>query len=336
MRITVFGSGSWGTALSIILARNGHDVAMLGRNPEEVESILNHRENLQYLPGFAIPDSVKPGLISDPTEASDAWILAVPTVSIPQVLPHIVGDSPIIIVASKGLIPGSGQIISDYVQDHIPSAQVAAISGPNLAVEIARGVPTLAVVASPDEQLAERIALLFNCPKYRIYISDDLRGIEVAGALKNVYGLTAGIADGLGYGDNTKGALLSRALYEMVKLGVPMGGRVDTFFGIAGVGDLFATANSKLSRNYRCGFALGQGHSLERALDEVGQIVEGVPTCEVASARARVLGVNAPIIECTYNVVMGRLQPRDGVALLMEKLPRREGVLSALEDSFKS
>jgi glycerol-3-phosphate dehydrogenase (NAD(P)+) len=324
MKVTVLGAGSWGTALSVLLARNSHDVTLAGRDPEEIGFIRAKRENIKYLPGFMLPQTVIPTLIDD-CGPSDAWVVAVPANAVSSVTGAIKGEAPSIVVASKGLEPGTGAMVSEIVQREIPTAKVAAISGPNLAVEIMRGVPTAAVVASAEPGLAELGAQWFNCKTFRAYISDDLIGVELAGALKNVLAISAGMSDGLGFGDNTKGALVARGLLEMTRLGTALGACATTFFGIAGVGDLFATANSKLSRNYRVGFALGQGSRLADILGELGQVAEGVGTAEAAMILARRHSITVPIFEMTDAVIRGRLQPREGVTMLMDRMPKCEG-----------
>lgn len=330
MRIAVIGSGSWGTALAMILGRNGHSVLLLGKDPEEIALLRTARENVTYLPGFAIPDSVDYGLVHEAGGDCELAVLVTPSAAVHDVMRQSHLQPETWVIASKGLVPGTGAILSDFVQEARPSASIAALSGPNLAVELARGVPTVAVAAAPDEALAERVAHLFNSSKFRVYLSEDLTGVELSGALKNVYAITAGISDGLGFGDNTKGALMARALYEMAKVGVALGGRLETFFGIAGLGDLIATGVSKLSRNYRAGFGVGTGRPLAEVIAEIGQVVEGVPTTEIGVRRTRQAGVPAPIMEGTYAVLSGAMTPRDGVNLLMDKLPKREGLGSLL------
>ncbi|MBL8047079.1 MAG: NAD(P)-dependent glycerol-3-phosphate dehydrogenase [Chthonomonas sp.] len=326
MRIAVVGSGSWGTALAMILGRNGHSVLLLGKDPDEISMLRLARENATYLPGFAIPDSVEYGLVQESGGDCELAVLVTPSAAVVDVMRQEHLQPATWVVASKGLLPGTGAILTDFVTESRPQAKVAALSGPNLAVELARGIPTVAVAAAHDEALAEEVAHLFNSNKFRVYLSDDLTGVELSGALKNVYAITAGISDGLGFGDNTKGALIARALYEMTKVGVALGGRMETFFGIAGLGDLFATGVSKLSRNYRAGYGVGQGRALRTVMDEIGQVVEGVPTTEIGVRRVRQAGVQAPIMEGTHAVLAGAMSPRDGVGLLMDKLPKREGL----------
>lgn len=333
MSIAVLGSGSWGTALSVMLARNGHEVKLFGRDLEEIEAIQCRRENPKYLPGFAIPAEVQALPLEQATGSYDFWVVAVPSGSVRAVVERIGQQDPLIVIASKGLEAGSSKLLSEVVGEACSTAEVVALSGPNLAVELVRGVPTVAVSACGDEAIAERVALAFNSRTFRVYLSDDVIGVGLAGALKNVMAIAAGIGDGLGFGDNTKGALMARGLHEMTKLGVAMGARFETSFGIAGAGDLFATASSKLSRNYRVGFALGAGTTLESALAEIGQVAEGVATADAVLSLGRDYDVEIPIMETTQAVIRGRMKAAEGVARLMEKLPRREGLFHAVRAS---
>ncbi|HVL38050.1 MAG TPA: NAD(P)H-dependent glycerol-3-phosphate dehydrogenase [Fimbriimonadaceae bacterium] len=323
MHATVLGAGSWGTALAILLARNGHRVTLWGRESEELHLTQAARENLRYLPGFALPEEVAV-VSSDHLEPCDLWVVAVPSYAVRGVMGFICGERPLTVIASKGIEAGSAQLLCEVALEACPSACAGLLSGPNLAVEIVRGVPTASVSAFADASDAERVAVAFNCRTFRVYLSSDVRGVELAGALKNVLAIAAGMSDGLGFGDNTKGALLARGLGEMVRLGLAMGGRMETFIGIAGVGDLFATAASTLSRNYRVGRALAEGQSLPDALETVGQTAEGVGTADCAGILARRHGVEMPVFEAVDAVLKGRLRPSDGVALLMERAPKPE------------
>lgn len=324
MVVAVLGAGSWGTALSLVLARNGHDVQLFGRSDETFASLRACRENLTYLPGYVLPESVSYHVTGDEPVETEVAIVAVPSGAARDVAPAL-ARVPTVCIASKGLDAQTGGVLSDVLGPLLPAARLAALSGPNLAVELAQGVPTAAVAASSDEATAEQVRALFMCKSYRVYVSEDMRGVELAGSLKNVMAIAAGMSDGLGYGDNTKGALLARGLNEMARLGVGMGARLDTFLGVAGVGDLFATAASKLSRNYRVGLGLGQGRRLTEVLSEVGQVAEGVSTAETALRMARQMQIPAPITEVVDSVVKGKVAPREAVSLLMERAPAREG-----------
>jgi glycerol-3-phosphate dehydrogenase (NAD(P)+) len=299
---------------------------MLGGEQDDMASIAEHRENLRYLPGFLLTKDVRYARAGEIDDPCDMCVIAVPSGVVHEVLPYAKSKGPIVI-ASKGLEPTTDGVLSDLVEAAYPDNHVVALSGPNLAVELAQGIPTVAVAACTDEVSAALVRDVFFAPTYRVYISDDIKGVELAGALKNVLAIGAGISDGLGFGDNTKGALLARGLNEVARIGLKLGARLDTFLGIAGVGDLFATASSKLSRNYRVGLALGQGQTLQYALTSIGQVAEGVTTCQVATRLARKLGVQAPICEAIEAILNGKVDPRRAVSELMERLPRREGVL---------
>ncbi len=326
MRVVVLGNGSWGTALALILARNGLDVWLLGRDPEEVQQLKDRRENLRYLPGFILPPDVHFGLLDESPPDADLWVVAVPSNAVRTAISAVKGETPNVIIASKGLEHGTGQILSDVVREALPGAVIGVISGPNLAVELARGIPTAALVAFEDQAVAERVAMAFVCRTYRIYVGTDVVGIEVAGALKNVLAIAAGMSDGLGFGDNTKGALLARGLGEMMRIGHALGGQKETFYGIAGVGDLFATASSKLSRNYRVGWGLGKGRTLREVLDELGQVAEGVSTSESVARLLHKREIRAPIHELVDSVIKGRTQPMQAVERLMEQHAKTEGL----------
>ncbi len=327
MRVVVFGSGSWGTALTILLARNGHEVTMLGRDEEEIYLLRATRENLHYLPGFVVPEPASFALLLEAPAESDMVVIAVPSGAVAGILKYLVGSHPLVVVASKGLEMGTGRRLSEVVSDRLPEATVSAISGPNLAVEIARGIPTVAIAACEDRETASLVRDTFNGPYFRVSISDDVVGVELAGALKNVLAIGAGMSDGLGFGDNTKGAFLSRGLMEMARLGAALGARAETFLGPAGVGDLFATASSQLSRNYRLGRALGQGALLTDAIHELGQVAEGVPTSEAVAGLARRSGVEMPVFAAVEGVLKAKIGPKQAVAMLMDRMVKMDDFL---------
>lgn len=327
MKVCVLGAGSWGTALSILLARNGHEVTLWGRDQEEIEAMASVRENLHYLPGFALPDGVQPVWNPGELKEADLWVVAIPSPGVRESLKYVKGSNPLIVIASKGLEPTTSSLLSEVAEETVPDSRIAVISGPNLAVEIVRGIPTAAVVAARVEADAESVRQAFMCRTFRVYLSDDVIGLSLSGALKNVLAIAGGVSDGLGFGDNTKGALLARGLREIITLGLAMGGKLETFVGIAGVGDLFATAVSRLSRNYRVGRAIGEGRSLKEALQEVGQVAEGVVTAEAVVKLSRKHNVQTPVFEATAAVIESRLKPADAVALLMERMTKSEGIL---------
>lgn len=319
MDVTVLGAGSWGTALGILLARNGHTVTLIGRNEAELADMRESRRNVRYLPDFEIPESVILQSYHDVKVRSDMTVVAVPSSGVREIVQETQGVHPLVVVAAKGLESGSSKTMCEVVAEALPNAQVGVLSGPNLAVEIARSVPTVAVAAYAEQKAAETVRDAFMCRSFRVSISPDVKGVEIAGALKNVLAIGAGMSDGLGFGDNTKGAFLSRGLMELARLGLAMGASLETFLGPAGVGDLFATAASKLSRNYRLGRALGEGKSLETALAQLGQVAEGVPTSHAAGALALRYQVEMPVFAAVEAVLTGRIQPHQAVGMLMER-----------------
>ncbi len=330
MRAIVLGCGSWGTALALVLARNGHEVALLGRDPDEVSSMRSTRENLRYLPGFVLPETVTVGYLTDPPGEADFVVAAMPARAFREVVSmpgysETLAHRPLLI-ASKGLEVVNAQLLSAVAEELHPGIVVGVITGPNLAIEMVRGVPTAAVVGFADDSVADFVRQAFVSGAFRVYRSNDCCGLQLAGALKNVIAIAAGMSDGLGFGDNTKGALLARGWREMLSLGLAMGAKPETFMGIAGMGDLFATAASPLSRNYRLGRALGSGSKLADAIDALGQVAEGVPTAEAAVVLSRRHGVSMPVFEGVEAVLRGRLEPRKGVALLMERMTPDEGI----------
>jgi glycerol-3-phosphate dehydrogenase (NAD(P)+) len=328
MQVSVLGAGAWGTALAILLARNGHAVTLYSHTEDETEILQSFRENVRFLPGFAIPEEVRFETAQGSVDAGDLLIMAVPSGAVREAARLVDGESPLILLVSKGLEVSTGKLLTQVVTEVKPNARVGALSGPNLAVEIVRGIPTAAVAAFPDANDSETVRQAFKCRTFRVYISDDVIGIQMAGALKNVVALAAGISDGLGFGDNTKGALLARGLREMTLLGVARGARPETFMGIAGVGDLFATAASELSRNNRVGRALGEGRSLKDTLEHLGHVAEGVPTTYAAGILAGELGVKTPVMDAIRAVLDGKMKPIEGVGLLMERDTAEEGLIA--------
>lgn len=323
MKIAILGSGSWGTAIAILLARNGFEIELRGRDFEEISMLVSIRENLKYLPGFVLPASISPKMIEEPYKDIDLIVSALPSGAVRKVMIELAQridlNSVPILLASKGIELTTGQRLSEVVLEISPKSEIGALSGPNIALEIVRGIPTAAVVAFVGEETADRVRQAFNCSTFRVYRSSDVAGIELAGALKNVLAIAAGISDGLGYGDNTKGALLARGLKEMISLGIALGANPETFLGIAGVGDLFATATSPLSRNYRLGNLVGKGHSAVDALKEIGQVAEGAPTSEAVVQLLLKAGIFAPILASVHEVLKGNLDPKKAVATLMER-----------------
>lgn len=326
MTTAVVGSGSWGTALAVLLGKKGYPVKLWARREELALAIERDRENSRYLPGVMLPEPViATSYIDEALACSEAVVLAIPSAGVREVLALLKGrldPSALLIHAGKGLESETGlrgsQVIAEALGDDAGRACVA-LSGPNLAVELAHDVPTATVVASSNQDNAVQAQTLFSSPSLRVYRNSDIAGVELGGALKNVLAIGAGISDGLGYGDNTKATLVTRGLVEMTRLGVVLGADAKTFTGLSGFGDLMATCASRLSRNLRLGLMLGQGSTVEDSLASLGQVAEGMPTCEAAYNLSRKLGVYVPITEQIHAVLFEGKSPRKAVTDLMTR-----------------
>lgn len=301
-KVTVLGAGTWGVALTILLAGNGHDVTLWSKFEAETGALEKNRSEIKNLPGAVLPDSVK--LTNDLAAAvANEPDLIVNTVISPKVrevsgkLAPYVKEGTVIANASKGIENGTLHTMTDIISQEIPQAKVAVVSGPSHAEEVSRHIPTTVVAGAVEKETAMYVQDMFMNRYFRVYTSPDVLGIELGGALKNVIALAAGAIDGLGYGDNTKAALITRGIVEIARLGEAMGARYETFAGLSGIGDLIVTCTSNHSRNHNAGYLLGKGKSLEEAKQEVGQVVEGVNSAQAALALAEKYGVEMPIVE---------------------------------------
>jgi len=323
MRVALVGSGSWGLALALLMEARGHETVVLGRESEEFSSLQRTRRSDRYLPGFEIPASIRFENLEGARVQCELGILAVPSQAVQETATAL-ANCPHVLIASKGIDRSSGRLLSGLVHDACPESTVTVLGGPNLALEVAKGLPAVTVVASRDPAAAEMARASLMGPMFRVYLSDDVVGVQVAGALKNVVAIAAGMSDGLGLGDNSKSAVVARGLNEMARVGVAMGARIETFFGAAGVGDLFATSASSLSRNYRVGFGLGQGRCLAEIVHDLGQVAEGVESARSAVRLAETHAVPVPIMKVVQSVVDDGLDPRAAVADLMSREAKPE------------
>ncbi len=299
--ISVIGAGSWGIALALLLHKNGHHITVWSAIKEEIDMLIKEHEHKEKLPGVKLPeDMVFTADLEASVNGRDILVLAVPspfTRSTAHSMKEYVSDGQIIVNVAKGIEEKSLLTLSQIIEEEIPQAKVAVLSGPSHAEEVGRGIPTTIVVGARQKATAEYLQNIFMNEVFRVYISPDVLGIELGAALKNVVALAAGIADGLGYGDNTKAALITRGITEIARLGTAMGGRFETFCGLTGIGDLIVTCASMHSRNRRAGILIGKGYSMEEAMKEVKMVVEGVYSAKAAMDLAKKYDVQIPIIE---------------------------------------
>ena len=324
----VLGAGSWGTALSVLLCDNGHQVTMWSIDENEVKMLNEKREHETKLPGVKLPDQlIVTGDLEDTVKGKDFLVLAVPspfTRSTAAKMSPCVADGQIIVDVAKGIEESTLMTLSQQIRQEIPQADVAVLSGPSHAEEVGRRLPTTCVIGATTRKTAEYLQAMFISKVFRVYTSPDILGIELGGSLKNVIALAAGIADGLGYGDNTKAALITRGIAEIARLGVKMGGKIESFTGLTGIGDLIVTCASVHSRNRKAGYLIGQGKSVQEAMDEVKMVVEGVYSAKAAAKLAEKYQVSMPIVEEVNKVLFEGKAPARAVDDLMMRESRSE------------
>ena len=305
-RLAVIGAGSWGTALAVACHRAGRAVTLWGRDPARMAEIADQRENPRYLPGVALPEDIQITSNSADLTRAEACLLVMPAQALramaKSLAPALPEDMPLVLCA-KGIEQASGLLMSEVAADCLPGRPLAALSGPTFAAEVARGLPTAVTLASREAGLAEALARTIGSRAFRPYVSDDLLGAEVGGAIKNVLAIACGIVAGRRLGDNARAALITRGLAEMTRLCVALGGRAETMMGLAGLGDLTLSCTATQSRNYSLGLALGEGRSLEAALAASRGVTEGVFTARAAVAMAERAGVELPICQAVDQVV---------------------------------
>lgn len=321
MKITVLGAGAWGTALARMLATRKHDVALWDYFPDTVETINRTHTNERYLPGIPLPENLR-GEANAANAAAGAELVVVASVSkgFRNATKCLNGFSGITVSVTKGIELETGKTMTDILAENAPKARIVAMSGPTLAMEVAKGIPTAIVAASSDRTAAQTVQALFHSPAFRVYTSSDMHGVELGGALKNVIAIGAGVCDGLGFGDNSKAALVTRAVAEMRRLGVACGAKAETFTGLSGLGDLMVTCFSKLSRNRGFGERLGKGEKAEAIVASMIAVAEGYPNARSANELARKHGIQAPIIEQVHAILYQGKEVRQA----MQDLTARE------------
>ena len=327
-KIGVIGSGSWGTALAWLLRNNGHDITLWSYLPEETEMFQKHHQNTDKLPGVILAEDVEFTCdLEHSVKGKDLLVLAVPSPAVRSTSANMkpfVSAGQIVVDVAKGIEESTLMTMTDIIEQEIPQAEVAVLSGPSHAEEVGRGLPTTIVAGAHRKETAERIQELFMSPVFRVYTSSDMLGIEIGAALKNVIALAAGIADGLGYGDNTKAALITRGIAEISRLGTVMGANPHTFFGLSGIGDLVVTCASIHSRNRKAGYLIGQGLAMQEAMDEVHMVVEGVYSARAGLKLAEKYGIEMPIITVVNQVLFDGKPAAEGVRELMQRVKKDE------------
>lgn len=327
-KVAVIGAGSWGTALSLVLCNNGHEVTLWSIVESEIEMLKEKHEHVDKLPGVKLPESI---CFTTDLQAAvadkDFLILAVPSVftrSTAKNMSPFVKDGQVIVCVAKGIEEETLMTISEVVEQEIPNVDVAVMCGPSHAEEVGRGLPTTVVAGAKKKSVAEGVQDIFMNEVFRVYTSPDVLGMELGGSLKNVIALAAGMADGLGYGDNTKAALITRGIAEMGRLALKMGANYETLSGLTGIGDLIVTCESKHSRNRKAGMLMGQGYTMKQATEEVKMVVEGIYSAKAAIALARKYDVDMPIIEEVNKVLFEDKPAKDAVKELMMRDRRAE------------
>ena len=332
----IMGAGSWGTALALLLHKNGHEVTVWSISEEEVQMLSKEREHKSKLPGVKLPgDMVFTSDMEKTIAGKDFVVMAVPSPftrsTARKMKPHV-KEGQILVDVAKGIEESTLMTLSQQIEEEIPQANVAVLSGPSHAEEVGRGLPTSVVVGAKTKETADYLQEMFMNEVFRVYTSPDILGMELGGSLKNVIALAAGIADGLGYGDNTKAALITRGIQEIARLGVEMGGAIESFTGLTGIGDLIVTCASVHSRNRKAGYLIGQGMSMQEAMDEVKMVVEGVYSTKAAVRLGKKYGVDLPIIEQVNAVLFEGKSAAEAVKELMMREGKAEHTAKAWDE----
>ncbi len=331
MKLSIIGSGTWGMALAKLLWENGHGVKVWSAVAAEIEE-LNTKHTHRNLPGVVFPEELLCTTdLQRAMEGSEILVLSVPSIytrSTARAMAAFYQPEQLLVNVAKGIEEATLEILTDQISEEIPGCQVCVLSGPSHAEEVVRGLPTTCVVGAATRENAEKVQSAFMSPVFRVYTSADMQGIELGGSLKNVIALAAGISDGLGYGDNAKAALITRGIVEITRLGKAMGARGETFYGLSGIGDLIVTCASLHSRNRKAGMLMGQGKSMEEAMEEVHMVVEGVYSAKAAKALAERYQISMPIVEEVNAVLFEKKDPKAAVDALMlrDRIVENEGV----------
>jgi len=327
-RTAIIGAGGWGTALAVLWSKRGNDIILWGNDAGRTEKLRASRENAEYLPGVRVPESVRVTSEIGECAGADLIVLVTPSVAMRPVADRLrsalSNSNAILLSGTKGIEHGTGLRMSQILSEIFPDNTIAVLSGPNLAAEIARDLPTAAVLGCRNSECAEELQSYLGSERFRIYSSDETIGIELGGALKNVFAIAAGVSDGFGLGDNSKAALVTRSLAELLRLGTAMGGNPRTFYGLSGAGDLIATCFSQHSRNRRLGERIGRGEQLKEISAGTHMVAEGVPTAESAYECARKLNIETPIIDQVYSILYEGKRPDQALEELLARDQKAE------------
>lgn len=327
--VAVLGAGSWGTALALLLTRNGHNCILWGHDPEHMGCLASERTNSRYLPGFAFPRQLRVSAdLAGTLGAAEIVLLAIPSHAFRSLLQAMVPHLPPragIAWATKGLEGRSGHLLHHVVEEIFGSDRpAAALSGPTFASEVAASLPTAITVASSQPDFAKRLATLLHSDHFRAYTSDDLVGVQLGGSTKNVLAIAAGVSDGLGFGANARAALITRGLAELMRLGLALGGKSETLMGLSGMGDLVLTATDNQSRNRRLGLGLAEGLTPDEVTARIGQEIEGIPAAQLIYRLSRQRGIDMPITEQVYRILYEQLPPLEAVRNLLLREQKAE------------
>ena len=328
MNVAVLGAGGWGTAVARLLVNHGHEVTLWARDPDRARLINQEQCNSKYLPGVALPNALN--VTSDFATAvrADTLVFAVPSIGMPDLIRQVVGSESaprIVINLAKGMDRATHQTMSELIADALPNANVFTLSGPSHAEEVGRDAPTAVVLAGVNLDLGRTLQHEIATSRFRVYLSADIHGVETCSTVKNVIALATGVSDGLGYGDNSRGALITRGLAEMVRFGRHVGVQEATFFGLSGLGDLVATCTSQHSRNRAVGVRLGQGESLVDVMGDMMMVAEGVFATDIVYEVAREKDIDMPITGAVYRLLRGEADPLSLVTEVMTRSPKQEG-----------
>lgn len=328
MNIAVIGAGSMGCAMAAHLSWSGNHVTLWSPVKEEIEMLKEHHEHLHRLPGIRLPEEISyESHFETAVKEKELVILAVPSQKTRENcirLAKMIAKDVIVVTCSKGIESGTGKLLTQIIKEELPDNPVAVVSGPSHAEEIARKVPTAVVAAAEDLQTAQKVQEIFMSKTFRVYTNTDVIGVELGAALKNIIALCAGISDGLGFGDNTKAALMSRGMAEIARLGEAMGADPTTFFGLTGMGDLIVTCTSMHSRNRRAGILIGKGVPVDDALKQINMVVEGYATVKPAYELGKKMGIELPIINQAHNILFNGFDPKEAVLLLLQRDKKHE------------